>query len=32
MHTTTSIEDRSDAYEKAINSKIANVFKRVQTV
>lgn len=27
MHTTTSIENRSDAYEKAINSKITNVFK-----
>ena len=32
MHVTTSIENRSDAYEKAINSKINNVFKRVQTV
>ena len=32
MHVTTSIENRSDAYEKAINSKISNVFKRVQTV
>ncbi len=32
MHSTTSIENRADAYEKAINSKINNVFKRVQTV
>ena len=30
MHATTSIENRADAYEKAINSKINNVFKRVQ--
>ena len=27
MHNTTSIANRSDAYEKAINSKINNVFK-----
>lgn len=32
MHTTTSIENRSDAYERAINSKINNVFKRVQNL
>ncbi len=32
MHATTSIENRADAYEKAINSKINNVFKRVQNV
>ena len=30
MHSTSSIENRSDAYEKAINSKINNVFKGVQ--
>ncbi len=30
MHATASIETRSDAYEKAIDSKINNVFKRVQ--
>lgn len=32
MHATTSIENRSDAYERAINSKINNVFKRVQNL
>lgn len=32
MHATSSLEKRSDAYEKAINSKIENVFKRVQTI
>ena len=32
MHVTTSIETRSNAYEKAINSKINNVFKRVQNI
>ena len=32
MHSTSSIENRSDAYEKAINSKISNVFKRVQNL
>lgn len=30
MHSTASIETRSDAYEMAIDSKINNVFKRVQ--
>lgn len=30
MHSTASIETRSDAYEVAIDSKINNVFKRVQ--
>ncbi len=30
MHATASIENRADAYERAINSKINNVFKRVQ--
>lgn len=30
MHTTTSIGNRADAYERAIDSKINNVFKRVQ--
>lgn len=30
MHTTASIDNRSDAYERAINGKINNVFKRVQ--
>lgn len=30
MHATTSIENRADAYERAINSKINNVFKSVQ--
>jgi len=30
MHSTVSIENRSEAYERAINSKIGNVFKRVQ--
>lgn len=32
MHTTTSIENRSDAYERAINGKINNVFKRAQNL
>ncbi len=32
MHSATSIENRSDAYERAINSKINNVFKRVQNL
>lgn len=32
MHATTSIENRSEAYERAINSKINNVFKRVQNL
>ena len=32
MHATSSLEKRSDAYEKAINSKIENVFKRVQII
>ena len=32
MHSTTSIENRADAYERAINSKINNVFKRVQNL
>lgn len=32
MHSTTSIENRAEAYETAINSKINNVFKRVQIV
>lgn len=27
MHSTTSIENRAEAYEKAINSKINDVFK-----
>ncbi len=31
MHTTASIENRANAYEMAINSKINNVFKRVQS-
>lgn len=30
MHSTSSIENRADAYERAINSKINNVFKGVQ--
>lgn len=32
MHATASFDNRADAYEKAINSKITNVFKRVQNV
>lgn len=32
MHTTTSIENRADAYERAINGKINNVFKRAQNL
>lgn len=32
MHATISIENRADAYERAINSKINNVFKRVQNI
>lgn len=32
MHATTSFENRADAYERAINSKIGNVFKSVQNL
>lgn len=32
MHTTTSIKNRADAYERAINGKINNVFKRAQNL
>ena len=30
MHSTVSIENRSEAYERAINSKIGNVFKTIE--